>query len=280
MASHERAAAENVTRAVLVTRPPPGGARLAALLEAHGLCPELLPVLEIGPPDDPAPLLEAARQAAAGRYDWIVLSSANAVRALVAALTGDSGRDGAPPAAPIEGAVAPVPGPPARIAAVGAATAAAIRREGWRVDLVPDRYTAEGLVDAFTGEPLRGRRILFPAAEAARDTLPRRLQALGATVDRVVAYASRPLGDTERLRVLLGSGRLALLTVASPSAAEALLELAGEEALRIPAAAVGPVTAEAARVLGFNVVAVAEPHTSEGLAEAAARWLNRPAPSP
>jgi uroporphyrinogen-III synthase len=159
---------------------------------------------------------------------------------------------------------------------VGAATAAAVEREGWRADLVPRAYTAEGLLDAFGGVVLDGVRVLIPAAEAARDALPEGLRTMGAEVERVVAYRSiLPEGaDATRLRALLGSGALDLVTLASPSAAEALVDLAGEAALRVPAAVVGPVTADAAGRLGYRVVTVAEPHTAEGLVEAVCRWLN------
>jgi uroporphyrinogen-III synthase len=230
---------------------------------------ELFPVLEVVPPEDPSILRAAAARAARGRYDWIVLTSANGVRALAAALAElkDEG-----------GAAAPA----GRIAVVGTATAAAVEREGWRVDLTPDTYTAEGLLDAFGGVVMDRVRVLVPAAEAARDILPEGLRTLGAEVERVVAYRSAiPEGaEGERLRTLLGSGALDLVTLASPSAAEALLELAGDDALRVPAAVVGPVTADAAKRLGFQVVAVAEPHTADGLVEAVCRWLNVLPPTP
>jgi uroporphyrinogen-III synthase len=81
--------------------------------------------------------------------------------------------------------------------------------------------------------------------------------------------------EAERLRGLIDGRALDVLTLASPSAAEGLLDLTGAAALDVAVAAIGPVTAEAAVQLGFNVVAVARPHTMEALAVAVTAWLSR-----
>src|SRR5688572_25650327 len=183
---------DDVRPAVLVTRPPPGGQELTALLEAAGLQAHLFPVLELVPPEDASPLRQAAERAAAGGYAWIALTSANGVRAFSRALAEARGSGQSEP-------------PPACFAVVGAATAAAAAREGWSVDLVPERYTAEGLVEAFAPLPLQGKRVLLPVAEAARSTLPEGLRARGADVDVVVAYRTVvPRSDeVEWLRALV-----------------------------------------------------------------------------
>jgi uroporphyrinogen-III synthase len=267
---------------VLVTRPPPGGGELAGLLEALGFEVHVFPALAIAPPEDPSALRAAALRAAAGGYQWVVLTSANGVRALREALDrateeegGAAGRRdaGAPGAL---GASRPV-APRAKLAVVGSATAEAARREGWDVELVPGTYTGEGLLEAFAAVPVEGARVLLAVAEGARDVVSRGLRARGAEVDVVVAYRSTPASgaDVERVRALVAERRLALITLASPSAAEGLLELAGPAVLAVPAVTIGPVTAGVARTLGFDVVAVAQPHTNEGLAAAAAAWRAR-----
>ena len=256
-------------RAVLVTRPPPGGQHLADLLEGRGFEVHLIPVLAIVPPEDLSALNVAASRAAAGGYDWVVVTSANGVRAISEALGRQDSREG--------GGDTEAPLLRARVAAVGSATAEAARRAGWSVDLVPESFTGEGLLDAFAAVPVEGARVLFAVAEAARAIVPDGLRARGAYVDVVVAYrAAATAGeDGERLRSLVREGRLDLVTLASPSAAEGLLEMAGRDVLEVPAAVIGPVTADAARSLGFDVVSEAAPHTSEGLARAVADWATR-----
>jgi uroporphyrinogen III methyltransferase/synthase len=246
---------------VLVTRPPPGGSELAALLQAEGIPALFFPTVEIAPPEDSRALRAVAARAARDDFDWIVFTSANGVRSFARELA----------ALELESPV-----PRARIAAVGAATAAAASAAGWSVALVPEAHTSEGLLDALSREcSLERVRVLLPVAERARDVLPAGLRALGAEVEAVVAYrtltrAGRELDD---LRARVRDRGVDLVTFASPSAAESLLEGLGDDALSLPAAAIGPVTAEAAQGLGFQVVAVADPHTNAGLVQAVKAWL-------
>ena len=249
-------------RTVLVTRPVGKVEALARPLEARGATVVSLPALEIVPPGDPGPLRRAAARVEA--YDWVTVTSPRGVRALREALE-----------------AAGAASQPRRVAAVGSATAAACREAGWgEPDLVPARYDAEGLLEAFDagGVPLRGARVLLPLAEKARDTLPRGLAERGAEVERVVAYRSVFPEDVavEPVRRRLEEGRVHLLTFTSPSTAENVLEAVGEAARAVPAAVIGPVTAAAARELGYRVAAVADPHTVDGLVEAVVAALTSP----
>jgi uroporphyrinogen-III synthase len=246
---------------VLVTRPPPGGSELAAMLEAEGMAALLSPAVEVLPPNDPGPLNDVASRVARGDFDWIVFTSAEGVRSFARA----------------SAVLDPERPPRARIAAVGAATAAAASAEGWAVDLVPDRHTSEGLLEELLrGRSLEGVRMLLPVAEQARDVLPEGLRARGAQVEVITAYrtvarAGRELDD---LRSLVQGRGVDLVTFASPSAVESFAEGVGDDALGIPVVAIGPVTAEAAERLGFRVVAVADPHTNAGLVRAVRGWLD------
>jgi uroporphyrinogen III methyltransferase / synthase len=128
-----------------------------------------------------------------------------------------------------------------RIAAIGPATAAALREHGLCVDLVPETHTQEGLRDA-----LPDGRLLVAAAEGARrDVLAADFVALYRTVELPQEV------DADIALLMSGSAARALRT-------------------RMPVVAIGPQTAAEARRLGFDVVAVAEPHTVGGLVEALA----------
>lgn len=131
-----------------------------------------------------------------------------------------------------------------RVAAVGPATAEALHDAGIRVDLVPGTYSQEGLRDALAGT------LLLAAAEGARrDVLDADFLALYRTVELPA--------EVEADVALLMSG----------SAARALRT-------RMPVIAIGPQTATEARAAGLDVLAVASPHTVDGLVEAlaSARW--------
>jgi uroporphyrinogen-III synthase len=241
--------------AVVVTRDEGPDGPLTRLLAERGLRAEHWTTIRTGPPSDPAPL-ETALAALAG-FDWAVFTSPRAVAAVVE-------RVGGPP----EGL---------RVAAVGRSTAASLEAGGWPVTLVPGTQTGGALVTALIDAGVgAGSRVLFPASAIARDTVPAGLAAAGADVTQVEAYrtVATPL-DRAACRSALESGAVRLITFTSPSSVENLSAALGADAMavarsRVRAVAIGPTTAAAAESAGFAAVAVAEPHSLEGLAERAA----------
>jgi len=221
---------------IAVTRAEGRGGALADALRSVGALVVELPLTRID--ILPAAPLEKALEHL-DDYDWVLLTSANAVQHLADALTraGLALRE-------------------QKLAVVGSATASAAEAHGWRATLVPERFLAEGLVDAMASRgDVEHARMLYPAAEGARDVLPAGLAALGAIVDVVPVYRSAPDPEGQRrLRALVAAGALDLVTVAAPSAVDALLAaLPAEHARRLPVACIGPVTARAARMAGFPV---------------------------
>ncbi len=210
---------------------------------------------------DPAPLDAALRSL--GDVRWILLTSVNAVAVLADAVertgTADHVAD-------------------RYVAVVGEVTAQAAAAHGWRADVVPSQFSAEGLVDAFASRTdVTGSHALYPCAAGARDVLPDGLRALGARVTVLPCYESVP--DAEGQRMLsraLTAGTLDLVTVAAPSAVDALADaLPPEQAGLVAIASIGPVTSKAARQAGFRVVVEANPYTSEGLVRAIVAWRAR-----
>ncbi len=260
--------------AVVITRPRGKAAALAAMLEAAGFRPVRFPTIEIRPlTGDPA--LQRAL-ADWPRYDWVVFTSAHAVEAVWGEALFSAGWEIASPlpGLPQRGRGRPRKARPRkpRLAAIGAQTAAALRAQGLEPDLVAETYTAEALAAAL-GE-VRGQRILFPASDIARETLPQGLARAGGLVEQVTAYRTLPAAPDPQGLSALRRG-VDWLTFTSPSTARnfvALTQAAGLDPLSLPGdprvACIGPVTAAAARELGFRVAALAEPHTAEGLVAA------------
>ena len=236
---------------VLVTRPRRQAAALADALAAAGLQPVCVPTVEIEPAADPA--LEAALRQV-DEFDWIVVTSANAVPALADRLGGADERRSR-----------------THIAAIGPATAAALAAAGLSVDHVPDTFLGSAIV-AGLGE-LDGRHVLLAHADAAEPDLRQALERRGARVADVVAYHTLvgPSASRQPLTDAVDRG-LDLITFASASAVrglEALLDPTRLEQVRQAAAAcIGPVTADQARAGGFRVAVVAAEHTAAGLARA------------
>jgi uroporphyrinogen-III synthase len=235
---------------VLVTRPAAQAPSLAEPLRALGIEPVCVPTVEIEPAVDPR-LGDALTHL--GRYDWLIVTSANAVPRL-------AGRT-------INGT---------KVAAVGSATATALEAAGNHVDHVPQRIV--GVDMAREIGDLSGRHILLAQADAATPDLRDALVERGARVTSVTAYRTieGPNASRDPLRDALDAG-LELLTFASPSAVRGLLRLLDpgrlEQARGISAACIGPVTAQAAATRGFVVSAMPERHTASDLARAIARQL-------
>ncbi|MBX6365385.1 MAG: uroporphyrinogen-III synthase [Gemmatimonadetes bacterium] len=241
-------------RRVVVTRAREQSAEFVAWLEAQGAEAVLFPAIRIVPPPDPGPLLRAAERVR--EYDWIVLTSVNGVERFWEALDAvglDTRALGG-----------------ARVAAIGPATAAALRARGVRANLVPSEYVAESLIDAMAaGGSVAGARILLPRAAGAREILPERLRELGGEVDEVEAYrAVRDAAGAEEIRRRLDAGELDALTFTSPSTVRGFVEAVGPAAGAAVVACIGPVTAASARELGLPVAVVAAEHTMAGLGAA------------
>ncbi|MBI5488759.1 MAG: uroporphyrinogen-III C-methyltransferase [Deltaproteobacteria bacterium] len=244
-------------RAVLITRPRAQAGGLGERLRELGADVVPAPVFRIVPPADEAPLRDAA--ARLGTFDWVFLTSANGVDALFEKLA-QSGRDGRAFGA-------------ARLAAIGPGTAAALGRRGVRADLVPRRFVAEGILEAFAGIDLSRSRVLVWRAEGARDVLPVGLRAGGASVEEVDAYrlADEPLDPLVIERIDAGGIDAAIFT--SASTVRGLRRALGDErfsrlAARALLAAIGPVTADALRECGAPVGVEAAEHTVGGVVDA------------
>jgi uroporphyrinogen-III synthase len=207
-----------------------------------------LPTIRIEEPaDGGAGLRDAVGRLAAGAYDWVVLTSPNGVDRTFALI---------PDARTVR----------ARVAAIGTGTAAALEERRVVADLVPERFVAESLLDAFPDPPPAGGRVLLARAAVARDVLPSGLSDRGWEVELVDAYRTVPAEATpEQLRRVAAAD---VVTFTSSSTVERFLDLAGIERLPPTIACIGPVTAETARSRGLRVDVEANVHTIDGLVDA------------
>jgi uroporphyrinogen-III synthase len=245
---------------VLVTRPRADGPALADELRAVGLRPLPFPVLAVVPPSDPRALVEALAEVE--RYDWVVFTSRNAVRATLAAQRAR----GCP-----EGLEA------VRLAAVGPGTAATLASAGLRPAFVAERHDAEGLLTELLAHLPPSARVLLPRAEAGRRVLEEGLARAGHRVTAVVAYRTQATGHPAAALVAdaLRRGEVGAATFLSPSAGQAFVGAVGEVATLAPAVAVGETTAAALRRLGFRRIETAEDTSPTGVARTALRVLSR-----
>jgi uroporphyrinogen III methyltransferase/synthase len=187
-------------------------------------------------------------------YQWLIFTSQNAVAIFWDQLLG-AGRD----ARTLAGI---------SIAAVGPATAGALLEHGLVVDVVPERFVAESLLEKLASrDDIAGANVLYVTAEGAREVLPEGLERLGAIVDRIDAYRSTNDGTgAARLARALEKGTVDLVTFTSASSVRGYVDAIGEElSRRAPAASIGPATSEAIAAAGIELKVEARESTIDGL---------------
>jgi uroporphyrinogen III methyltransferase/synthase len=237
---------------IIVTRDRRQSSMLAEPLEALGAETLFVPVIEIADAAESSSLEQAIQNLA--DYDWLIFTSVNGVRHFVEALD-RSDRD--------------LRALKAKLCAIGPATRAAVEALHLRVDVMPEQYVAESLIEALAGEDLKDKRILLPRAAVARDLVPVTLGERGALVDVVEAYRTIiPADAAVRAKEALAR-KPDWITFTSSSTVKNLLAVTGREALRgIKVASIGPVTSATARAADLTVDVEADPHTIDGLVEA------------
>jgi uroporphyrinogen-III synthase/uroporphyrinogen III methyltransferase/synthase len=250
-------------RRVLVTRAAHQAGKLSEGLRALGAGAVEVPVLAIQPPAS-FDRMDAALSRL-DKFDWLILTSGNTVRALAARA-----------AALGSGLVQPGS---LKVAAVGEATAAAARKLGFEVAFVPDSYVAEALVDGLVAQAA-GQRILLARAAVARDVIPDALRAAGAEVEVVDAYRNGlPEAAPELLRKAVAAG-IDAVTFTSSSSATHLAEAAERAGVPWPlagvaAVSIGPITSRTLRDLDWEPSIEAIPSDIPGLIAAVARLFER-----
>lgn len=255
-------------RSVVVTRSMEQSADLARPLEALGATVIACPVIDIVEPPEPERVERAIAELTS--YDWVVLTSTNAVERFF----GHEAFGGDPASSVTEAGV--------RVAAVGRATADRLAQLGIAVDLVPADYRAEGLAEAFVDmEAGEGWRFLIPRALEAREVLRDTLEPLGAVVDVVPVYRTVPARPSSEVAARLATGGFDVVTFTSPSTVRNFVTMLVAGGLDpsvvlsgVVRASIGPVTTAALAEAGFEPTVEADPSTVPVLVDAIAEWFS------
>ncbi len=245
-------------RRIVVTRAREQASNLVdTLMELGAQCLEY-PTIEVEPPDDWQPL-DAAIDNLSG-YDWLVFTSVNGVKYFFKRLF-EKGLD-----VRALGSL--------KTAVIGPVTKDRLAEYGIVADILPESYRAESVVAALSNQTLQGKKVLLPRAREARAILPVELEKMGAAVDEITTYITRPVSSgADELASSLRAGEVDLITFTSSSTVtnfKALLPDSDWEDLlaNVRIASIGPITTETAQSLGFEVDITAETYTIPGLCEA------------
>jgi uroporphyrinogen-III synthase len=233
-----------------------------------------IPFIEIRKPRSHKPLDSALKNLR--DYDWLILTSVNGVDAVwqrlnKLGLTNKQLKH-------------------LKVAAIGPATKKAIEKQGIKVNVVPEEYVAESVVQSLR-DRVANKRVLLARARVARDVIPRELRKLGAQVDVVEAYETViPKSSRTRLRAMLkdSNHRPHVITFTSSSTVRNFVTLLGKNMCHRPPkasalddirlASIGPITSSTLRELGLPVDIEAKEYTIPGLIKAL-ESVN-PTPSP
>ncbi len=246
---------------VLVTRASHQAGQLSEGLRELGAEVVEVPVIEIRPPASLESLDAALRRFA--EYNWLVLTSANAARA-IAERAAQLGIELDQPAS-------------MSVAAVGQSTAVAAVAAGFQVTFVPEFYVAESLLEGMKDQVM-GKKVLLARASVARDVIPDSLQTAGAEVDVVEAYQNvLPEAAPGLLRQAL-ENKVDAATFTSSSSVTHLEEAARHAWVEWPlegvrAVSIGPITSQTLRDLKWPPAGEASQSDIPGLIEAVVRVL-------
>ena len=244
---------------VLVTRARDQAGELSQSLVRQGAEPVEAPLIRIEAPDDWSKADAALSNLS--RFDYVVFTSSNAVKAFFSRLS-EKSLD-----ARALGGV--------RVAAVGRVTAGALRRQGIEADCQPDVFRAGSMVETLAGNrDLRDARILFPAADLAGPVVEEGLAGAGGTVTRITVYRT-VMEETlpDGIVSMLEDRKIHLAVFASSSAVSAFTKAVGPDRLQtlaggIRIACIGPATAETAAEAGLSVDIVPAQATVPALVDA------------
>lgn len=244
-------------KTALVTRAREQASLLTTELEALGAQCMEAPAIKLMPPDDYEALDQGIGKLTS--YDWLIFTSVNGVEYFFKRLHNLK----------FDSRVLCN----AKIAAIGAQTAAKLREYGILADIVPLEFRAEGIIEALAGRIKKGMSVLIARALVARDILPEKLREMGALVDVVPVYQT-VVGDTDGklLGDKLAAGEIELVTFTSSSTVTNLLELLGPQGAELikhaKVACIGPITGGTCLEHGITPDVISEEYTIKGMTQA------------
>jgi uroporphyrinogen-III synthase len=264
-------------RVVAITRPAGQAEEAGELIRAKGGVPYYIPAIEIKGLSNHESMRKFIAELSMGTVDYVILMSTNGVRYLFTAadevkLTRQL-HEGLKKSCVI---------------AVGPKTAEAIKEHKVRVDMVPQKYSSEGLLEAFKDMNLKGKKIRIPRTSNASPTLTNQLRELGVDIEEIYVYESKiPIDATLKSKFYddLVGGKIGALLFGSGLSAKNIFKMLTEKAPieqlrkvlaeKVTVVAIGPTTAEALRELEVAVDVVPEDYLFDKALDALAVYWGK-----
>ena len=248
---------------ILITRPRGQVKIFVELLEKEGAIAIQFPTIETIPPDSWDALNNAIKKL--DTYQWLIFTSANGVRFFMERLKANK-KD-----------IRELKG--IKICAIGPKTAASVKSLGIRVDAVPEKYIAEGVIEEMQKYGVKGKKILLPRASVARDILPQELKKMGAEIDVVDTYKTvKPVEKANEIKNMLKNGEIDVITFTSSSTVQNFMSYFNTDKKilkNIIIASIGPITAKTVEEFGLKNAIVSDEHTIERFTEKITEYFRR-----
>ncbi len=241
-------------KTIAITRARAQASSLREILTELGAEVVEFPTIKTLPPDDISPLETAIIEI--HKYNWLIFTSVNGVESFFETMFNlglDSRR--------VSGV---------QICAIGPATADKLRIYGIIADLMPEKFVAEAIADAFERSGgVSGQNILLPRADIARPVLTELLEAMDAVVNEVTAYKTiADTGNCQQLQELLTNDKLDYITFSSSSTVKNFFEHISADSLsgkKTKLASIGPITSQTLNEYGFEPAVEATQYTIDGM---------------
>jgi uroporphyrinogen III methyltransferase / synthase len=249
---------------IIITRPREQAEEFKSQLTELGAEVIAFPTIEIRDPSSWDGLDEAICHM--DRYQWLIFTSVNGVKNFFARFR-FAQRD-----------IRDLKG--IRISTIGPATERAVRALNLHVEVIPEEFKAEGLVESLKGRVMKGARVLIPRAKVARDVLPQELRKQGAQVDVVEAYQTViPKANRDSLEQILAERFVDMIVFTSSATVSNLAELVQPASPRdllhgSAIACIGPITAQRAKLYGLQVSVQPDQYSIPSLIRAIRRYFS------
>jgi len=263
-------------KTIALTRPTGQAEEAGRLIEAKGGIPYYMPAIEIKPLSNPKPVMHFISELQAGTVDYVILMSTNGVKYLFEAAQNINQVDA------LRRGLAK-----SYVIGVGPRTAQELETYNIRVDLVPEKYSSEGLIEVLKTTDISKKIVRIPRTTSATPTLNDQLTAMGADVQEIPVYESGlPINEALKTKFYkdLTNGHIHAILFGSGLSAKNIFKMLTEktsiEQLRklftekITTVAIGPTTAQALEELNINVDVIPKNYLFEdALTALAEHWI-------
>jgi uroporphyrinogen-III synthase len=261
-------------KTIALTRPAGQAEEAGKLIRGMSGVPYFIPAIEIKGLSNPESVKKFIAELGKGQVDYVILMSTNGVRYLFEAA------DELKLTEQLQKELAKT-----FLIAVGPRTAEALKEKNIHIDMIPTKYSSEGLIESFRDKLLKGKTIRIPRTSNATPTLTDKLREMGADVEEIHVYESAlPIDEKLKAKFYedLTSGKIDAVVFGSGLSAKNIFKMLSEKASmetvrtivnnKVTTVAIGPTTADALREMGIKVDVMPQNYLFEEALSALARY--------